>query len=118
MRKKGKELSTQLLWSGHTDRGRVRQNNEDAFLGVAVDAYEVRHLGKIGEASIDDADFVFAVSDGMGGASAGEFASKIAVEKITRMMPPLFKQRASGLSAGYEDVLEELFAAILSLIHI
>jgi len=112
MRKKGKELSTQLLWSGHTDRGRVRQNNEDAFLGVAVDAYEVRHLGKIGEASIDDADFVFAVSDGMGGASAGEFASKIAVEKITRMMPPLFKQRASGLSAGYEDVLEELFAAI------
>lgn len=112
MRKKAKAIATQLLWSGHTDRGRVRQNNEDAFLGVAVDAHEVRHLGKIGEASIDDADFVFAVSDGMGGASAGEFASKCAVEKITRMMPPLFKQRASGLSAGFEDVLEELFAEI------
>ena len=81
-------------------------------MGVAVDACEVRHLGKIGEASIDAADFVFAVSDGMGGASAGEFASKIAVEKITRMMPPLFKQRASGLSAGFEDVLEELFTEI------
>jgi protein phosphatase len=112
MRKKAKALATQLLWSGHTDRGRIRQNNEDAFLGVAVDAHEVRHLGKIGEASIDDADFVFAVSDGMGGAAAGEFASKCAVEKITRMMPPLFKQRASGLSAGFEDVLEELFAEI------
>jgi protein phosphatase len=112
MRKKAKALATQLLWSGHTDRGRVRQNNEDAFLGVAVDAHEVRHLGKIGEASIDVADFVFAVSDGMGGAAAGEFASKCAVEKITRMMPPLFKQRASGLSAGFEDVLEELFAEI------
>ena len=112
MRKKGKALSTQLLWSGHTDCGRIRQNNEDAFLGVAVDAHEVRHLGKIGEASIDDADFVFAVSDGMGGAAAGEFASKCAVEKITRMMPPLFKQRASGISAGFEDVLEELFAEI------
>lgn len=112
MRKKAKALATQLLWSGHTDPGRVRQNNEDAFLGVAVDAHEVRHLGKIGEASIDVADFVFAVSDGMGGAAAGEFASKCAVEKITRMMPPLFKQRASGLSAGFEDVLEELFAEI------
>lgn len=112
MSKRSKAPSTQLLWSGHTDRGRVRQNNEDAFLGVAVDAREVRYLGKIGEASVDVADFVFAVSDGMGGASAGEFASKIAVDKITQMMPPLFKQRASGLLAGFGDVIEELFTEI------
>lgn len=104
--------SSSISWSGHTDVGRVRQHNEDAFLGLAVDANEVRHLGKIGEAGIETADFVFAVSDGMGGANAGEFASRIAVEKITKMMPPLFKQRASGISAGFEDVLEELFSEI------
>ena len=99
-----------ISWSGHTDRGRIRRNNEDAFLGLAIDAHDVRHLGKIGDASSANADLVFAVSDGMGGAQAGEFASRIAVEKITRMLPPLFKQRASGLSAGFEDVLTELFA--------
>ncbi len=103
---------TLVRWSGHTDRGRVRKNNEDAFLGIAIDAHEVRHLGKVGEADGTSVDLVFAVSDGMGGAQAGEFASRIAVEKITRMLPPLFKQRASGLTAGFEDVLEELFAEI------
>jgi len=99
-----------ISWSGHADRGRIRQNNEDAFLGLAIDAHDVRHLGKIGDASRVKADLVFAVSDGMGGAQAGEFASRIAVEKITRMLPPLFKQRASGLTTGFEDVLTELFA--------
>jgi len=101
-----------LSWSGQTDRGRVRKNNEDAFLGLAVDAHEVRHLGKIGEAGSETADFLFAVSDGMGGANAGDFASRSAVEKITRLLPPLFKQRASGISAGFDDVLDEIFTEI------
>lgn len=101
-----------LAWSGHTDVGRVRKNNEDSFLGLAIDASEVRYLGKIGTAARVDADFVFAVSDGMGGAMAGEFASRIAVEKITGMLPPLFKQNAAGISEGFSDVLEELFGEI------
>lgn len=101
-----------LTWSGHTDRGRVRKNNEDAFLGLAIDAQEVRHLGKIGDAGGQNADFVFAVSDGMGGAMAGEFASRIAVEKITKMLPPLFRQNASGISSGFTEVIEQLFDEI------
>ena len=101
-----------LHWSGVTDVGKVRKNNEDTFLGVQFDAQEVRYLGKIGESSIERADFVFAVSDGMGGALAGEFASKITVEKITRLMPRAYKQAAAGLQAGFEDVLEELFDQI------
>jgi len=101
-----------LHWSGVTDIGKVRKNNEDTFLGVQFDAQEVRFLGKVGESSIEQADFVFAVSDGMGGALAGEFASKITVEKITRLMPRAYKQAAAGLQAGFEDVLEELFDQI------
>ena len=101
-----------LHWSGITDIGKVRKNNEDTFLGVQFDAQEVRVLGKVGESSSEHADFVFAVSDGMGGALAGEFASKITVEKITRLMPRAYKQAAAGLQAGFEDVLEELFDQI------
>jgi protein phosphatase len=102
-------LSLRLKWSGQTDRGRVRLNNEDSFLGLQFDARETHHLGKIGEASTSHADFVFAVSDGMGGAKAGEFASRITVEKITRLLPRSFKQSAQGLEAGFGDILTELF---------
>ena len=48
----------------------------------------------------------------MGGAKAGEFASRIAVEKITRLLPRSFKQSAVGLEAGFDDVLDELFDQI------
>src|SRR5271170_618325 len=105
-------VSRQLKWSGQTDRGKVRPNNEDSFLGLLFNAYEVHHLGKIGEAFTGTTDFVFAVSDGMGGAMAGEFASRITMEKITRLMPRSYRQSALGLEAGFTDVLVELFDQI------
>lgn len=101
-----------LHWFGLSDRGKVRRNNEDSFLGLQFDAREVHLLGKIGDASIENADFVFAVSDGMGGAAAGEFASRIAVDKITKLMPRAFKQAAIGLETGFADILTELYAQI------
>ncbi len=103
---------TSLKWFGWTDRGKVRKNNEDSFLGLRFDAREVQRLGKIGASSLTQADYAFAVSDGMGGALAGEYASNIAVEKITTLLPRSFGQRAAGLSAGFEDVLTELFSQV------
>jgi serine/threonine protein phosphatase PrpC len=98
-----------LKWSGRTDRGKVRPNNEDAFLGLRFDAREIDRLGKTGAASMESMDFAFAVSDGMGGAKAGEHASRIAIEKITTLLPRSFQQAATGLEIGFEDVLMELF---------
>ncbi len=106
------ETACHLHWSGMTDKGRFRANNEDAFLALTFDAYEVRYLGKIGEGTLADADFVFAVSDGMGGAKSGEFASKIATEKIIKLLPRAYKQVSQGIQAGFTDILEELFTAI------
>jgi protein phosphatase len=101
-----------LKWSGCSDIGKVRKNNEDAFLGLRFDAHEVHRLGKFGEASTEKYDFTFAVCDGMGGAKAGEYASQIAVEKITTLLPRAFQQSASGLNAGFTDVLAELYAQV------
>jgi hypothetical protein len=98
-----------LCWFGLTDRGKVRKNNEDAFIALRFDAREFHHLGKIGDAPTGPTDFVFAVSDGMGGANGGEFASRIAVDKIAHLLPRSFQQSAAGLAAGYDDVLAELF---------
>lgn len=95
-----------------THVGHVRKNNEDAFLALTFDAHGLRYLGKIGEAEMNGADFVFAVSDGMGGASSGEFASRIAVEKITKLLPRTFRMGAEGIAAGAQDILAELVHAI------
>ncbi len=76
-----------LRWSGRTDRGKVRKNNEDAFLAVRMANFDVQLLGKEGESELGDTPFAFAVSDGMGGARAGEYASRIAVDKLTKMLP-------------------------------
>jgi protein phosphatase len=106
------QIASSLKWFGWTDRGKVRPHNEDSFVALQFDANEVRRLGKTGEASTQHNDFAFAVSDGMGGAMAGEFASRIAVEKITTLLPRSYKLSAQGMAAGIDDVLGELFDQI------
>ncbi|MDX2108700.1 MAG: protein phosphatase 2C domain-containing protein [Verrucomicrobiota bacterium] len=104
--------SNSLNWSGMTHPGKVRKNNEDAFLALTVDGHYVQFLGKIGEAPLANADFIFAVSDGLGGHNAGEFASKIAVERITRLLPKSFRAAAQGLTPAYQEILEQIFLEI------
>ena len=61
--------------SGHTDVGRVREANEDAY-----------HVG----------DSVFAVADGMGGHLAGEVASSTALEPIAELDGRVFADAAEA----------------------
>ncbi len=100
-----------IEWSGRTDCG-PRANNEDVFLGLQFDGREVRLLGKYGQASASTTDFAFAVCDGMGGAKSGEFASRIASEKIMALLPRSFQLSASGFKTDFVDVLNELFGEI------
>jgi protein phosphatase len=48
----------------------------------------------------------------MGGALAGEFASRVTVDKILHLMPHAFRQDVTGIEAGFIDILGELFARI------
>jgi len=101
-----------LHWHGWTDIGRVRKNNEDAFLGLRFDAREVQRLGKLGDASLAGHDFTFAVCDGMGGAKAGEYASQIAVDKITTLLPRAFQSGTRGLNGDFGAVLQTLYRQV------
>ena len=102
----------QIFWSGVTDIGRVRPNNEDAFLALTFNGHEVHYLGKTGLSTLAGGDFVFAVSDGMGGAKSGEFASRITVDRITRLFPRAFRLSAAGMGTGFSDLLNELISSI------
>jgi len=101
-----------VQWSGITDQGRFRPNNEDHFLAMMLDARGIRYLGMTGESTLDVADFIFAVSDGMGGARSGEFASRIAVEKITLQLPKQFGLVEERFFAYSNEILLELFTSI------
>ncbi len=101
-----------VSWSGKTDRGRFRPNNEDAFLAMRLNKNGIQYLGKTGEASLAEADYIFAVSDGMGGERSGEFASRIAVEKITLQLPKQFSLHEDRFSAYSDEILGSLFTSI------
>ena len=103
-----------IRWAGLTHIGRFRPNNEDSFLAMNFNGHGVNYLGKTGDATLDGADLVFAVSDGMGGARSGEFASRVAVDRITRLLPRTFRLSAAGIAGGFSDILVELFSAIHS----
>jgi PPM family protein phosphatase len=101
--------SNELKWSALSDLGRFRANNEDAFLILDFDNNGVRYQGKKGESDLNNKNLIFAVSDGMGGAKSGEIASKIAIEKITQLLP-----RNYGRGMEFADVMKELFFSIHS----
>lgn len=104
--------ATSISWSGLTDRGKYRPNNEDAFLAMLLNKNGIKYLGKSGTASLADSDYIFAVSDGMGGQRSGEFASRIAVEKITLQLPQQFGVNEERFAAYSDDILKELFTSI------
>ncbi len=80
-----------VAFAALTDVGLVRQNNEDAYV---VCVAKGRHFipppaSNEGVTEADARGLLFAVADGMGGALAGEVASKMAVEALARAVDDL-----------------------------
>ena len=98
-----------IRWSAATDIGHTRPNNEDALLAITFDSREFHYLGRVGEIHSRGLDFVFAVSDGMGGEKSGEFASRFAIDNITRLLPRRFDIPATNYKMEFRELLTELF---------
>ena len=101
-----------VSWSGMTDVGRFRPNNEDAFLTIAFDRQDFTYLGREGSAVLCGQDMIFAVSDGMGGEKSGEFASRCTVDNVVHMMPRRFAVSPAHFKAEITECLVVLFHKI------
>jgi len=91
-----------------TDIGRARDGNEDSFLVGDFSSEQGNRLPRVMEFSPQGGTPIFMVSDGMGGAAAGEVASSLAVktarEKLRGLQP-------GGESRFVEHLVQTLEAA-------
>jgi PPM family protein phosphatase len=102
-----------ITWSGLSHVGRVRTNNEDHFLVMKLTQEGLYRLGKFGTDHDENAEYIFAVCDGMGGANSGEFASKIVVEKLAAKLPAYFQKTEDKPLT--EAIANELYTLIVEI---
>jgi serine/threonine protein phosphatase PrpC len=78
------EIASHVRVAGRTDAGKVRSKNEDAF--VIADLASLPSAPPATRIDIAERGVLLAVSDGMGGAEAGEVASAMTVEHMERAL--------------------------------
>ena len=100
-----------VLVAGASDIGRIRERNEDSYVIGDLDAGELWDGDGPLEAAGPRGPFIV-VCDGMGGAAAGEVASRLAVETIAAQAaggaPSAgtqrgFQPRTAGLGRAIEE---------------
>ncbi len=99
---------------GLTHRGLVRSHNEDHFLVCTLQKrMEVSHTSLPDISQLGGTErlaFIAMVADGVGGAAAGEEASRLALEGVTRYVSQAlscFYNNDSANDAGFMQELEE-----------
>jgi serine/threonine protein phosphatase PrpC len=90
---------------GHTDVGRTREHNEDAFIIADLTRGTASLQPELRTHEVGDRGSLFMVADGMGGAAAGEIASEMAVELV-------LQELTDAVSAGGAPTEEEFATAI------
>ncbi len=72
---------------GRTDRGKVRESNEDAFVVAdLMDTRPIHAMQKPLELDVTPRGVLLAVSDGLGGAQAGAVAGALTLQSLRRWM--------------------------------
>lgn len=104
--------SLSLQWSALSHSGSRKERNDDSWLAFASSPEGPETLPDQGSHSLANEDLVFAISDGMGGANAGDLASSLLLEKMSEIIPETFKIAAQGFNP---DCLEHLRGAIQSV---
>lgn len=103
----------QLDYAAITHPGLVRVNNEDAYLLSALDGEDPILNAPVRPLPVGEAGLLLAVADGMGGAAAGEVASREGLAAMALHLFAHWAQQAS-LAAEGAEALEALRLAVAS----
>jgi protein phosphatase len=101
-----------LHWAALTHSGSRKPRNDDAVIAFASGPSGAEPLPEKGSCTLSHQDFIFAISDGMGGGNAGDIASSTLLQQMAEIIPQTFKAAAAGL---FPDSLAHLASAIHSV---
>ncbi len=111
-------MGIQLAVAAKTDVGKVRTNNEDAYVVADLNRGERVTAATPTDFDVKERGVLLAVSDGMGGEQAGEVASALVVETLRRVLvekAPDTEEGKAAISKLIENAVtkanEEVFAA-------
>jgi PPM family protein phosphatase len=92
-----------LEYIGLTDKGRVRDHNEDSYLANGKIFTSLNRGGEesITEIELNDTPLIFAVADGMGGHEGGEVASNMALELLKEKLVSLPEENTIEFIRNY-----------------
>lgn len=93
-------------WSARTQPGTRKPGNDDSFLVFSAGVDGSTILSNDGQDTLCREDFIFAVSDGMGGGNAGDLASYLILDGLSQLIPRTFKAAAQGFHPDYLELLE------------
>lgn len=105
------DITNQIIISvyGRTDMGRVRKNNEDSIAVADVEYGFVIDPPILDRYPVGEQGLLLAVSDGMGGANAGEVASRLALNTLVDRMKEYERDAPPGAKERkFQTVVEEI----------
>lgn len=115
-----------VVASARTSVGRQRSDNQDAFgmirLGIGASSEGAPGTEAAGDwggfspaarLDADDSAFLLVVADGMGGAAAGEVASRLAVSTMREVVGSRWREDRGGVEGTPEELAELLQAAAI-----
>ena len=98
-------------WAASSIKGRKHLANDDALLVLTVNPQSTDPLPNSGEILLDPSHLMLAVSDGMGGQDAGEFASRLLISRIRKEADELYHH------LGAENDAQSALDALLRQCH-
>ena len=101
----------------HSDVGRTREHNEDAFVVADLARGEPLAFDHLRTERVSDRGTLFMVADGMGGAAAGEIASEMAVEVVLQQLRRRWRDATTVAPVAFVGTLKAATEVANATIH-
>lgn len=105
-------MSTTIQWSADTVSGTRKLANDDSWVVFSAGTSTSELLPANSAFTLNSSDLVIAVSDGMGGGNAGDLASQLILQQLSKVIPKTISAAAQGLNPDY---IEHLTSAIFKV---